>query len=151
MGKPRVTDQTDRRQLDLAALDHDFAAALPLSSPAPIPDGRYHIRVEHVALTTARTSAHPILKWRLRVVGPVAVGRVLWKNHVLSTANNLRWLKHELHLCGLALERLSDLPNHLDELFGLELEVTKRTRGDWENIHFNRLLALPLRRRPTPL
>jgi len=43
-----------------------------------------------------------------------------------------------LHLCGVDLEKLSDLPKHLKKLLDVKLEVTKKTKGDNENIFFNR-------------
>jgi len=39
------------------------------------------------------------------------------------------YLKADLHLCGLDLERLSDLPNHLRRLLDVKLEVTKKDQG----------------------
>lgn len=118
-----------------SALDAAFAAA-PAHVARSIPDGRYQVWVEHVVLTTAH-SGHPILKWKLRVRAPACVGSVLWKNHVV-TPENLGWLKHDLRLCGLELDRLSDLPDNLERLIDVELEVSKRTRGRWDNVYFNR-------------
>jgi hypothetical protein len=125
----------DLPQLDLTALDGAFAAA-PARAARPIPDGRYHVSVEHVELTTAHRSRRPILKWKLRVRAPACAGAVLWKNHVV-TPENLGWLKHDLRLCGLLLAKLSDLPEHLDQLLDIDLEVTKRTNLGWENVYFN--------------
>ena len=137
MSRQRRADDGDHRQIDLSLLDDAFAAA-PAPSARSIPDGRYQVRVERVELTTAQ-SGRPILKWRLRVQAPSCVGSLLWKNHVVAS-ENLSWLKHDLRLCGLELDRLSDLPNSLERLIDVELEVSKRTRGRWENIYFNRRL-----------
>ena len=126
-------------QVDLRLLDEDYAAA-PRPAPRLVPDGRYDVRVDHVELTTTRTSGRPVLVWRLRILGPQAQDRLLWKNSVLATPDNLRWLKHDLCLCGLELERLSDLELHLPSLLGVELNVTKRSSGEHENIFFNRRL-----------
>jgi Protein of unknown function (DUF669) len=128
-------DDDDAVEVDLASLDQDFAAA---PAPTPTTDGRYRVRVERVVITTTRTSRRPVVKWMLRIVAPACQGRLLWKNSVLGTPDNLRWLKHDLRMCGLDLDKLSDLPSHLAQLLGIELDVTKRTDGDWENIHFNR-------------
>lgn len=125
-------------------LDAAFAAA---SSPAAprIPDGRYHVVVEHVALATAKPAGYPILKWQLRVQAPTCVGARLWKHHVVAPPH-LGWLKHDLELCGLLLDKLSDLPDHLERLLAVELEVTKRTRDRWDNVYFNcRLTPAPRR------
>ena len=54
----------------------------------------------------------------------------------------IRWLKNDLHICGLDLQKLSDLPANLERLLDVKLEVTKRTKGDNENVYFNRRLVL---------
>ena len=136
----RLPPDEPSSQVDLALLDADFAAAIPPPSQSPVPDGRYHVQVEHVHIATARTSGRPVLIWRLRILGPASHGRLLWKNSVLATPDSLRWLKHDLCLCGLDLRRLSDLAAHLVSLVDVELDVTKRTSGEHENVYFNRRL-----------
>jgi hypothetical protein len=135
MRRYRHDDNEQPPRLDLSALDSAFAAA-PAPAARRIPDGRYHVVVEHVALATAAPSGCPLLKWQLRVVGPTHVGAQLWKHHVVAP-QHLGWLKHDLELCGLQLDRLSDLPDHLERLLAVELEVTKRTRDHWDNVYFN--------------
>jgi hypothetical protein len=137
MSRQRKPANGVHRQIDLFALDGAFAAA-PAPAGRSIPDGRYHVRVERVELATAQ-SGRPILKWRLRVCAPSCAGSVLWKNH-LVIPENFGWLKHDLRLCGLELDRLSDLPDSLERLIDVELEVSKRTRGRWDNVYFNRRL-----------
>jgi hypothetical protein len=102
-----------------------------------VPDGKYQVNVEKVELTETHTSGNPMLKWSLRIIAPQQVNRLMWRNSVI-TAKTLKFLKTDLHVCGLDLERLSDLPNHLERLLDVKLEVTKRTKGDNENIYFNR-------------
>lgn len=144
MSRSRDPGEDDGDQLDLAALDDAFAAAGAVAArpSASVPDGRYHVAVTHVALGSARTSGRPLIKWRLRICDPAFRGHVLWKTSVLAGDASLRWLKHDLAVCGLDLVKLSELPRFLDELRDVELEVTKRTNGDWENVHFNLRLDL---------
>jgi len=130
----------DDTPLDLTALDGDFAAAPLPSRSGAVPDGHYHVQVAHVEITTTRTSGRPILKWQLRICGPAYYGCSLWKTSHLSTLATLRWLKHDLDLCGLELDKLSDLPGQLHRLLTVELDVTKRSQGEWENVYFNRRL-----------
>ena len=54
-----------------------------------------------------------------------------------SRPNTLKFVKTDLHICGLDLEKLSDLPRNLSKLLDVKLEVTKKTKGDNENINFN--------------
>lgn len=137
MSRERVPGEDDEPRGDLTHLDEEFAAA-PKQSRETIPDGRYVVRVMRVDLTTTRRTGQPVLRWMLRILEPAFVGRVLWRQHVLATAGNLRWVKSDLSMCGLELERLSDLPSRLDHLRGVELHVAKRTHGGRETVYFNR-------------
>ncbi len=133
----------DQDDLDLARFDADFAQA-PIEEREfePLPDGKYQVNVEKVELTRAQSSGNPMLKWTLRVLAPKFRGRLLWRNNVMATRENMKWLKNDLHVCGLDLEKLSDLPANLERLLDVKLEVTKRTKGDNENVYFNRRIVL---------
>jgi hypothetical protein len=133
----------DAPEIDLSQFDDDFAEA-PVEEREfdQLPDGKYQVQVDKVDLTTARSSGNAMLKWTLRILGPNDAGRLLWRNNVIATKENVRWLKNDLHVCGLELVRLSDLRDRLPELLDVQLEVTKRTKGDNVNIYFNRRLVL---------
>ena len=83
-----------------------------------------------------------MLKWTLRILAPTHKGRLLWRNNVMASNENIKWLKQDLYTCGLQLQKLSDLPGYLEQLLNIKLEVTKRTRGENENIYFNRRIVM---------
>lgn len=128
-----------RRSIDLAQFDDDFRNQQPddRSEMESVPDGKYQVQVEKVELTEAQSSGNPMLKWTLRIIAPRMVNRLMWRNSVI-TQNTLKYLKTDLHICGLDLDKLSDLPKQLRKLLDVKLEVTKKTKGDNENIFFNR-------------
>ncbi len=128
--------------IDLAQFDEDFAEA-PVEERdfEPLPDGKYQVVVEKVEITRAQTSGNPMLKWTLRVLGPQHRGRLLWRNSVMASRENLKWFKTDLHTCGLDLEKLSDLPANLGRLLDVKLEITKRTKDENENIYFNKRIV----------
>ena len=128
--------------IDLAQFDEDFAEApIEERDENPLPDGKYQIRIEKVEITRAQSSGNAMLKWTMRVLGPQHKGRVLWRNSVMASSDNLRWLKTDLHTCGLDLQKLPDLPANLERLLDVSLEITKRTKGENENIYFNRRIV----------
>jgi hypothetical protein len=124
--------------IDLAQFDDDFQSETPAErgEREDVPDGKYQVAVERVELTQSSVG-NPMLKWTLRILAPRFQNRLLWRNSVF-TQNTLKYVKTDLHLCGLDLAKLSDLPAHLDKLIDVKLEVTKKTRGENENIYFNR-------------
>ena len=127
-----------KQSIDLAQFDDDFQteATAERGDFESVPDGKYQVAVEKVELTQSSTG-NPMLKWTLRILAPRFANRFLWRNSVF-THNTLKYVKTDLHLCGLDLEKLSELPKHLDKLLDVKLEVTKKTKGDNENIYFNR-------------
>jgi len=132
-----------RDDIDLTQFDEDFAEAeVEEREFEPIPDGKYQVNVERVELTRAQTSGNPMLKWTLRIIAPRFRGRLLWRNNVMATRENIKWLKTDLHTCGLSLEKISDLPANLERLINIKLEVTKRTRGENENVYLNKRIVL---------
>ena len=133
----------DAPEIDLSQFDEDFAEA-PVEEREfdEVPDGKYQVQVDKVELTTAKSSGNPMLKWTLRILGPHSAGRLLWRNNVIASRENVRWLKNDLHVCGLDLAKVSDLNERIEELLDVKLEVTKRTKGDNENVYFNRRLVL---------
>lgn len=130
-------------EFDLSQFDDDFAtASVEEKDFDAIPDGKYQVMVDRVEITRSQTSGNPMLKWTLKILTPNLKGRLLWRNNVMATKDNIKWLKQDLYTCGLQLEKLSDLPSHLESLLNVTLEITKRTRGENENIYFNRRLHL---------
>ena len=128
-----------KHAIDLSQFDDDYRSEQPEERGdfESVPDGKYQVAVEKVELTEAQSTGNPMLKWTLRVIAPKFVNRLMWRNSVI-THNTLKYVKTDLHLCGLDLEKLSDLPKQLKKLLDVKLEVTKKTKGDNENIFFNR-------------
>ena len=106
------------------------------ATAAPIPDGKYAAIVENVDLTES-SNGNPMLKWTLRITSGEFEGRMLWKNAAI-TGNSLKFVKRELSTCGLDLEALSKLPENLGALLQVNLEIYKRSRGEFYDIYFNR-------------
>ena len=130
-------------EFDLAQFDEEFASAqVEEKDFDAIPDGKYQVNVDKVELTKSQTTGNPMLKWTLRIIAPTSKGRFLWRNNVIASKENIKWLKQDLFCCGLVLEKLSELPHCLERLLNVKLEVTKRTKGENENIYFNRRIQL---------
>ena len=127
-----------KHAIDLTQFDENYRSEQPEDRGdfESVPDGKYQVAVEKVELTEAQSTGNPMLKWTLRVIAPKFVNRLMWRNSVI-THNTLKYVKTDLHLCGLDLEKLSDLPKQLKKLLDVKLEVTKKTKGDNENIFFN--------------
>jgi hypothetical protein len=128
---------------DLMQFDDEYAETkVEERTHDEIPDGKYQVNVEKAELVRAKNSGNPMLRWELRILAPRCQGRMLFRHNVLATRENLKWLKTDLHTCGLDLEKVSDLPKRLGALLDVKLEVTKRSKGENSNVYLNRRIVL---------
>ncbi|MDZ4851697.1 MAG: DUF669 domain-containing protein [Pirellulaceae bacterium] len=131
--------EATNQSVDLSSFDDEFATA-----EAPeydeVPDGKYQARIESVRLESSQ-KGDPMLKFDLEVLSGSQAGRHIFKNSVISQAS-LPYVKGDLKTLGLELAKFSELAGRLEELLDVSLEVTKRTRGDYTNVYFNRRLQL---------
>lgn len=108
-----------------------------------VPDGNYQVRVARVEMTESKKGS-PMLAWELDIINGAHAGRKLWRNNVIASYENVKYLKVDLHTAGLTLQKLSDLNDerNLRPLIGVTLEVTKKTKGENKNVYINRRIAL---------
>ena len=128
--------------VELAGLDEAFQRATfrdnERTGTEEIPDGYYDTVVEEVRLGKTPRTGNPMLSWKLRILSEEFAGRVLNKCRVI-TDKSVAFLKDDLELCNVKLERLQDLPMRLDEMCGLRINALKRTKNQWTDIYFVRV------------
>ena len=131
--------ENTNQSVDLSSFDDEFATA---QSPEydEVPDGKYHARIKSVRLETNQ-KGDPIIKFDLEVLSCAHAGRHIFKNSVITQAS-IPYVKGDLRTLGLELSKFSELSGRLDELLDVALEITKRTRGDYTNVYFNRRIRL---------
>lgn len=134
-------------EFDLRQFEDDFAETtveeMHFEEP---PDGKYQVVVDRVEMARSKTSGQPMLKWRLKILGPHCAGRYLFRNNMIANPENLKWLKTDLATCGMDVNtlKLSDLPNRVGELLDIALEIKKQTKGDFANVYFSRRIQIDL-------
>ena len=131
--------ETDNQSVDLTSYDDDFATA---EAPAydDVPDDKYQARIESVKLESSQ-KGDPMIKFDLEVLSGSQAGRHIFKNSVITQAS-IPYVKGDLKTLGLELSKFSELSGRLEELLDVALEVTKRTRGDYTNVYFNRRIRI---------
>lgn len=143
---------------DLASLDEDFANAIApeRTGPAPIPDGKYLVRIDNVNLVKSKTSGEPMLAFELVVIQGELEKRKLFRNMVLNH-KTLSFAKRDLAMLGWT-GKLSELENfeRRKVLLDVQLEVNVRTKGQDAqgrpntNIYFDKLVIAGASSEPTP-
>jgi hypothetical protein len=126
-------------QVDLSSFDDEFETA-EAPSYEEVPDGKYQVQIESVKLEQSQ-KGDPMIKFDLAVISGSQAGRHIFKNSVITQAS-LPYVKGDLKTLGLELAKFSELAGRLEELLDKTLEVTKRTRGDYSNVYFNRRLNI---------
>lgn len=141
-------------EIDLSQFDADFESAPePTAFDGKVPEGKYIARVERAYFKNSKSSNQPMLAWELKITGEAnpgrslhqddagsaAIGRTVYRNNMLSTADNLGWVKKDLRTCGISITRLSELK--LDNLIGLELEIQIKHNGQNQNVYLNSLAS----------
>ena len=129
----------DNSGVDLSAFDDDFSSA-EAPSFDEVPDGKYQARIDEVRLDRSQ-KGDPMIKWDLIVIAGAQAGRHIFKNSVITPAA-LPFVKGDLNTLGLELARFSELNDRLGDLLDMTLEVTKRTRGEYSNVYFNKRINI---------
>ncbi len=131
-------DEIDLSRFNTLYKTESTTDAAPMSNQ--IPDGRYEVVVAEASLTTSQSSGNPMIRWVLRITSSAFRDRILRKYSVI-TENSIRFVRKELEICGLQLDKFEDLKSRVKELEGVELEVQQVTKGDFTGIYFNRAIT----------
>ena len=126
-------------QVDLSSFDDEFETA-DAPSYDEVPDGKYQVKIQTAKLESSQ-KGDPMIKFDLEVLSGSHAGRHIFKNSVITQAS-IPYVKGDLKTLGLELSKFSELSRRLEELLDVTLEVTKRTRGDYTNVYFNRRIRL---------
>lgn len=126
--------------IDLSQFDDDFESA-EAPEYAELPDGKYQVTISKAQLAESR-QGDPMLKWDLIIISGQHEGRHIFKNAVISP-NSMPYVKADLIRLGLEMKRISDLPARLPEVLDKNLEITVRTKGEFTNVYFNKVLSIP--------
>lgn len=129
---------------DLAQLDDVYTEVEPAERKEldDVPPGHYQAYVDRAYLDRAKTTRRLMLKWELVIAAGDYKGRRLFRNNMVETPDNLRWLKADLQTAGVTLRKLSDLPLQLEPLIGVLLDVTVSVKGAGDqaftNVYLNK-------------
>jgi hypothetical protein len=124
----------------LSELDEEFER-ISYSPMGEIPDGKYQCKIDRISLDKTKNGL-PLLKYGLKIIQGDYVGRFLNKSTLIVSGDKLKWLKQEMSICGIDCKKLSELKDRLNEFLDINLEITKRTNGEYTNIYFNKKITI---------
>ena len=123
---------------DLGNLDGEYQSADESGGFGDVPDGDYLVKVERAVVKKSK-AGNLMLAWLLVILGPAHVGRKMFRNSMMNNEIGLGILKHDLKVCGVEIDSLTELPGRLIDLIDLEIEVSQKTKKDFANIYFKQL------------
>lgn len=137
-------DNTD----ELGRLDEDYKAApIPDSNQRTrVPDGTYQAKIKNLAVKRSKGGGKLMLEWWLTILGPECKGTDIPRWNHFDGQEKLGWLKKDLAICGIELERLAQLEAKLPALLDKVLEIQVQTRTsqgkEYVNVYFNRQISI---------
>jgi hypothetical protein len=133
---------------ELGRLDEDYKSA-PIPDPnqrSRVPDGTYQAKIKNLAVKRSKGGGKLMLEWWLTIEGPEFKGTDIPRWNHFDTTEKLGWLKKDLAICGLELDRLATLEAKLPALLDKVLEIQVQTRTsqgkEYVNVYFNRLVDI---------
>ena len=137
MTYPHADGMSER--MDFDDLEREYADAVPPEDKefSEVPDGASQVKVERVELGRTKLTGRRRLKWGLVVLAGEHKGQWIWRQNMIETAENCRWLKKDLAICGVELGALSELDDRLSALLDIKLDITVRKSGDFTNVYLN--------------
>lgn len=125
--------------VDLSEYDDAYDDAEVHDGFSPIPDGTYQVFVDEVAVKETKEKHLPMIAWKFKIINGQHEGRVLFKNSVI-TEKTLSYIKTDLSICGIILEKFSEIQTYLFDLLNKNLEVKIVSKDDNQNIYIQRVL-----------
>jgi hypothetical protein len=95
----------------------------------PVPDGKYQCIIDKAWLAMNKAGDKRMLRWQLKIIGGQYGGRMLFRNNVIESPDNIKWLKGDLEVCGLTIHKLNELRDRVSSLIGVGVEVQVKNQG----------------------
>jgi hypothetical protein len=125
--------------IDLSIYDDDYDEAEIIDNNTP--DGIYQVYVDEVVMKETKESKEPMLAWKLKIINGKREGCFIFKNSVVKDTT-LGFIKTDLSICGLTLSKFSEIYLSLESLLRTQLEIKVVTKGEYQNIYFQKKLDL---------
>lgn len=113
----------------------------PENAFAEVDDGEYDCIISAIEINKAKNSGRLQIKYELTInEGQPFAKRKLWKYDGLANADNIAWAKASLSRLNIECEDISELPSLLNDVKGLMVNITAKTKNEIQNYYFNELV-----------
>jgi hypothetical protein len=140
---------SDNGNDDFAELEqHDdkYKNTKPSKDGIKVPDGEYKVLIERAELKRSQSAGNPMLSFMLRIIDGNWNRYCVFKHVMLHNLaddrqmGNFRW---DMTAMGMGHVTPSKLKANVDAMVGIEMVVTVKTRGEYQNVTFERRTDQP--------
>lgn len=126
---------------DLAALQDAWKVAeMPPTFVSEVPDGTYQVSLKMPSIGRAKNSNRLQITWQLQIASGALKNQIISKYDGLNP-EQLGYVKQALKKLGLPnIQSPAQLPLVLEKAEGILCEVVVKTKGEFQNIFFGKLL-----------
>lgn len=134
----------------LASFDDAFAEApTPVrGASGSVPDGKYQVKIDKVQIRNNVNTQATELAFQLKVLNGEHAGRIIFHQRQLDDPERMSYLRGDLHVCGVEISSLSQLPRSLENFLDIMLEVqvkSKTSKTDpsksYQNVYLNKRIT----------
>jgi hypothetical protein len=106
-------------------LDESYAEAEEVDF-SPLPDGSYQCKLDEIEIQLS-AKGDRLLKWTFIPRNPKYKKRKVWKYQVLKV-DNMPFIKSDFGRLGIKMDRISDLPDKLEQFLDMMVELKLQTK-----------------------
>ena len=125
---------------DLAALDHLWSKTPAKEGFEQVPDGKYQAWIKTARVTKGKQAPFNLMvKVELTIAGPHHQGKLLFKNMMLMTEDNIGYAKKDFAVLGVDVPPplRANLPLACMKIIGMGVNVTVKSSGVGSNLNTN--------------
>lgn len=143
-----ATDMTNKElSLELSQFDEDYEQA-EVTEFKQVPDGKYQVTVNKAEIARSTNSGSLMLKWDMIIIAGPLQGQHLFRNNMMASAENMKWLKKDLVTLEVKLKP-SELPGQehilLDMIAEVQVKNSKDKKGkDQQSVYIQKKLDIDL-------
>lgn len=134
-----MTNAIINDNIDLAIFDNEYEhVEVQEFDNQKLPDGKYSMLIVEVEIKPNKNNT-PMIVYQLQPISGEYSSRFAWKNQTI-TQDALPFIKKDLSVLGIELDKFSDIKIKLNNAVNLCVEVTAKTKGEFQSFYFNSLI-----------
>lgn len=104
-----------------------------------LPDGNYQVAVDSTYIEESQ-NGRVLWKTTFKILTGDYQGRLIFLTHAIDDPDRLQFVKQDCYRLGFPITKLSDLPDVLEQMLDVRVEVRLKTNGEYQNCYIQKRL-----------